>query len=289
MVLERPANLNRGGVPLLPLPRLAGAFQHALPDVALGVHDLALADGQRYRQVDEAAVPDADDHAGAAGHGGMDGGVGEPQAENRIGRAGRNAADEVARVDVFDGAGEMDLFEVGGDVGAQEGADVLKFHVAGGVRLAGVALEQFLPGALGDHDDGVFAAIEALVETIEEAVFAFHHDRHFGDQHKVDVAHGQRRKTGDEAAMAAHEFDEADAVVGALGFLVGGADGRGGGGVGGLKTKRLVEEHDVVVDGLGDADEGDLEAALVDFIGNGQAAAERAVAADDEQDVDGRG
>ena len=54
-----------------------------------------------------------------------------------------------------------------------------------------------------------------------------------------------------------------------------------------MEAEGLVEEHDVVVDGFGDADDGDLKAAFVDFIGDGQAAAEGAVAADDEEDVDG--
>ena len=52
---------------------------------------------------------------------------------------------------------------------------------------------------------------------------------------------------------------------------MGGADGAGGRGVGGLEAEGLVEEHDVVVDGFGDADDGDLQAALVDFVGDGQA------------------
>ena len=53
-----------------------------------------------------------------------------------------------------------------------------------------------------------------------------------------------------------------------------------------LKAEALVDEHDVVVDRLGNADHGDLGPALCDLVGNPHRAADRAVAADHEQHVD---
>ena len=46
------------------------------------------------------------------------------------------------------------------------------------------------------------------------------------------------------------------------------------------------DEVDVVVDGLGDADDGDLEVARLHFTADAQGGLHAAVTADDEQDAD---
>ena len=51
---------------------LAGGFEDAHPQVAVGIDAVAVADGEGHGDVYEAAVPSPDDHFGAAGHGGVD-------------------------------------------------------------------------------------------------------------------------------------------------------------------------------------------------------------------------
>ena len=54
----------------------------------------------------------------------------------------------------------------------------------------------------------------------------------------------------------------------------------------GGEAERAEDVHDVVVDRLGDADDGDLQSAAGDLFADCMGAALRAVAADAEQDVD---
>ena len=63
-------------------------------------------------------------------------------------------------------------------------------------------------------------------------------------------------------------------------------DGRRGFGYGGLEAKGLLDEADVVVDGLGDADDSDFEVAPRHFLEDGAPGFHGAVAADDEEHVD---
>ena len=58
---------------LLKPRRLAGGFKDGHPEVAIGVHLIAFSNGQRNRDVYEAAVPAEDDHFGAATHRGVNG------------------------------------------------------------------------------------------------------------------------------------------------------------------------------------------------------------------------
>ncbi len=85
---------------------------------------------------------------------------------------------------------------------------------------------------------------------------------------------------------APHELHQADAVAGPLGLAVGRVDGLApASDDGGLETERLLDEGDVVVDGLGDADHADFQAPPPDLLGDGLGPAQGAVAADREQDA----
>ena len=55
-----------------------------------------------HRDVDEPAVPAADDHLGPAAHRGVDGVVGQADAVDAVIRVGRHAPDRVAGVDVLE-------------------------------------------------------------------------------------------------------------------------------------------------------------------------------------------
>ena len=97
---------------------------------------------------------------------------------------------------------------------------------------------------------------------------------------------GEGGVSGDEARVAAHELDEADTIVGAKRLGVGGADGGNGGGHGGLKPEGAANEVEVVVDGLRNADDGNLQATATALVGDVAGTTEGAIAANREEDVD---
>ena len=120
----------------------------------------------------------------------------------------------------------------------------------------------------------------------EEATLAIEGELGLGNEHKVHFLHGQGGAGGDEAGLAAHELDDAHAEGTAESFGVRALNGLRGLGHGGLEAKGLLDEADVVVDGLGDADDGDFEVAPRHFLEDGAPGFHGAVAADDEEHVD---
>ena len=147
-------------------------------------------------------------------------------------------------------------------------------------------LQQVLPGALGDHHDRVAALGHPLADVLQQAVRAVEREGHLGDQHDVRVAVGERGVAGDEAGVPAHQPDQPDAVRRRLRLHPRGPDRVAGQAERRLEAEALVDQRDVVVDGLGDADHGDPQAPLADHPHDLHGAAHRAVAADDEQHVD---
>ena len=77
-----------------------------------------------------------------------------------------------------------------------------------------------------------------------------------------------------------------DAVARARGLHVGAADHLDGGRERALEPEAPIDEMDVVVDGLRDADDGDLQPAPLHLGDDGLRPAQRAVAADHEEHVD---
>ena len=102
-------------------------------------------------------------------------------------------------------------------------------------------------------------------------------ERDFRNQNRVCAA-GHARMQRNPARIAAHDFDDHDAAV-RLGGRVQPIDGVGRERHGGVEAETVRRADDVVVDGLGDADE--RNAALVELMRDG----ERAVAADDDERV----
>ena len=112
-------------------------------------------------------------------------------------------------------------------------------------------------------------------------------ERHLGHQAEVDLAVGERRAGGDETGVAPHQLDQADAVAraGRLGVRCVGCAPRLGDR--GLEAERLLDERDVVVDRLRDADRRRSSAcARAASSAIAWRAAQRAVAADREEHVD---
>ena len=153
------------------------------------------------------------------------------------------------------------------------------------MRLA--VLEELLTRALRDDDDRVrLVRGEALLQRGEEAAGPFERELRLGDEAEVDDGVRRRRRRRDEAGVAPHELDEADAVRRSLRLDVREADDVRGRRDGRLEAEGAADELEVVVNRLGDADDGDLEPPFRALLGEVARAAERSVAADAEEDVD---
>ena len=232
----------------------------------------------------ELSVHAAHDHVGLAGHARVYGAFGELEAENRVGTLGRDAPDHVARVEVLDVDFLADLLEMLVDFFGEELADVVLQDVAARVATFFLVLEEFLTGAFGDHDHGV--SLAARIAALERLEKPFEREGDFGHEAEVHDGGGEGCVGGDKAGVAAHEFYEPEPVEGAVRFVVGAGNHVGCAEHRGLETECLVDEVQVVVDGLGNADDRDGLLSLLDFFGNRVGAAEGAVTADAEEHVD---
>ena len=104
-------------------------------------------------------------------------------------------------------------------------------------------------------------------------------DGHFGDEDVVG-ADGDAREAGDPAGVPAHGLDDHDATV-ALGGRAESIDGLGDDVDSGIEAEGKVGHHQVVVDGLGNADHGKSK-VVVEPDGDSQGV----VAADGDQGVE---
>ena len=146
-----------------------------------------------------------------------------PVAEDAVAGVGGDAADEVAGVDVL----EVDSDAVGLEVGLDRDRS-RKCRCRRDLRLPEASRcwslvgEQVLPGAFGDDDDGVMPlSCRRFGEGIEESAGTVEGERDLGDEAEVDILAGEGGAGGDEAGVAAHELDQADAVGRARGLDVG--------------------------------------------------------------------
>ena len=73
----------------------------------------------------------------------------------------------------------------------------------------------------------------------------------------------------DESGLATHELDQPDAHVHARGFDMGALDGLGGLLHCGVESKSAGDEVDVIVNGLGDADDRNLAPAPFHLVHDG--------------------
>ena len=157
----------------------------------------------------------------------------------------------------------------------------------GGVALhRSFSVEEVLPGAFGHDDDGVIPGNEPSLEMAQEPLIPFHVEGLFGDQDEIRITLGEGCRGGDVAGLTPHQFHEADAHGGAFGFHVGALDRLDGLGDGRVETETLLDEHQIVVDGLGDADHADLELSACNLVGDDLGGLHGAVPADDEEEVD---
>ena len=174
------------------------------------------------------------------------------------------------------------------DLIAQQDADVVVDQVPGGVVHFGQLVEKLLAGALRDDHDRMVLAVHALDEVRQQRIGPLALQREFAFRHEavVDVRIRQRRISRDKARVAPHDPHQADAVVGALRLVVRAGGEPAAGRDGGFETERLVDEADIVVDGLRNRDDADGEPATLRLHRNVVRAARGAVAADAEQQID---
>ena len=162
----------------------------------------------------------------------------------------------------------------------------LQADVAGRVGAGRLVSEVLLAGALGDDDHGVPALLDGPAQVGEEAVLAVELERDLGDEHVVRVVLGERGVAGDEPRVAAHQLHEPDAAGSRARLDVRRADRLRRPRERGPEAEAVVDERDVVVDRLRDADDRDPQPALGDHVGDRLRAVQRPVAADDDEDVD---
>ena len=112
---------------------LACLYDDVAPEVAFGVDEVSATDGEGDGDVDVLFVEHGDEEAGAAAHGGV-GGVGaESRAVDGVVGVGCAAADDVARVDVFEVEDDAIAFCEFDEFVFEEDADVVEDFVARGI------------------------------------------------------------------------------------------------------------------------------------------------------------
>ena len=112
---------------------MACLYDDVAPEVAFGVDEVSATDGEGDGDVDVLFVEHGDEEAGAAAHGGV-GGVGaESRAVDGVVGVGCAAADDVARVDVFEVEDDAIAFCEFDEFVFEEDADVVEDFVARGI------------------------------------------------------------------------------------------------------------------------------------------------------------
>jgi len=120
----------------------------------------------------EATVPTADDISVRPDIAACTAAWARRRQKDRVGRARRDAADDVAGVDVLHAGIRNSALEVVGDRIAQVGSDVLQFRVARSVLLRRIAVQKFLARSLGHDNHRVFSLVQPLVQHVEQALLA---------------------------------------------------------------------------------------------------------------------
>ncbi len=205
----------------------------------------------------------------------------EQQAERRVVRGRRYASDRVAGVDVLETDCRAALPEVILDRVSKISTDVAVLDVARRVARGGLG-EEVLAGALGDDDHRVTTVVEPLSQRCQKLVEG---ERHLGHQAEIHLAVDQHGVGCDVSRVAPHQLHQADAVACGLSLGIGGIGGSARLGDRGLEPERSLHERHVVVDRLGNADHGELQATLRRFLADLLCAAQRAVAADGEENA----
>jgi hypothetical protein len=213
----------------------------------------------------------------------VDGCLTKAHAVGTILRRGRNTANHVAGIDVFESTLRLALAKVILNLALEKNADVSETLVPGRVGPGG--FNHVLPGTLGHNDQGVAASNDALPQLLEKAVITLQCERHFRNKHAVGITAGNRCGAGDEARMAAHQLDQANAIPGASRLGMCRSDGIDGGGASRFVPEAFVHVGHIVVDGLRDPDNRELVATPGGLLSDGAPAPLCAIASYNEENV----
>ena len=228
-----------------------------------------MAHGLAEGHVDDAVLADADGAPIGVFLEQFHGARAKAAAEDAVLRAGGAAALYVAqhgRAGFLTGERLDDGSEL--EAGHGVGGDILQFLVlrANGVHIGSERGER----ALRHHQNGGTLAVEhAPLDALGDFLDAPGGLGH----HHVFRAAGQRRVHGDIAAVAAHDGDQAGALVGIAGFAHA-VDALAGGIQSGIEADGEIGVFQIVIDGAGDADGGEA------LVGQRLEPGERAIAAD---------
>ena len=120
----------------------------------------------------------------------------------------------------------------------------------------------------------------------EEAPGSLEFEWHFGDQRKIGLLAGDGRAGGEEARFAAHQLHQGDAVLDAMALGVGTLQHLGCLFDGSQVAERTRHKRHIVVDGLGDAHDGERVAAPFGFLEEVVAAPLGAIPTDRKEHID---
>ncbi len=109
---------------------------------------------------------------------------------------------------------------------------------------------------------------------------------HFRNQYEIDILLGKDHGRCDKSGIPAHQFDQSDPVGISFGLAVRRLDGKGGDVHGRIESKRTGHQINVIVDGLGDANDTDLQAPFGDAVCDFGRGFQSSVSADHEQHPD---
>ena len=127
---------------------------------------------------------------------------------------------------------------------------------------------------------------DAPLEVLEKACGPLERYGDLRDEHGVDVCRRQRGVARDEPRVTTHQLDDTYPVIDARRLDMRPANDVDGRREGGLEAEAAVDEMDVVVDRLGDPDDGDGQATPLDLGHELDRGAQSPIAAEHKQHAD---
>jgi len=275
------------GMACLPylLERLAGGELHRPPEGFLRVDLLPAEFDNIHGEMDEEGIPFPDDHPCFPGHGGVYGVLGEKTAEDGIPGVCRDGPDDVAGIDIPDIHLHVDGLKVPFDGLLQKHSDIMELPVSRIVVGRGFVGEVFLPRPFRHHNKGVVSFPEPFLQGFKKSRRSVELEIDLRDEDVIHVLLGQGSLGGDESRFPPHEFDDPDAVGRPTGLDMSAPDRFDGLRKTGLETEGLGNEGDIVVDGLGDVKDCDMQLPLFDFLDDVECPPDGSVAPDGEEDL----
>lgn len=148
--------------------RLAGGLKKGEPKITARINRSPCGRGDADGKMDITVVPSSDDQSGLARHTGVHGRLTKAHAVGPVLRRGRNAANHITGVDIFESQLCPALAKIVLDSSLEENADVSKTLVPRRIRPR--SFDQVLSGAFSNNHHRVIALDYSLSELLEKAV-----------------------------------------------------------------------------------------------------------------------